>query len=1313
MCADTMSYEDQYLQALLAQPAVSTITLGDGAAVAVEQVYLPRTLLHEVVQKQTEHEPGTKPFAPEREITVKLPVDLWPKLKTDRVVLVEGPAGMGKSTLTKQLVRESRVQHLIPIWIPFRPFVASGLSILDYLDQHYVPWLGLAGLRVPYRADETGPDRSLGQWCYEQWQSGFGVLILDGLDEVFRHDERVTALHGLPITGTEATRPATILTSRPLSQSLPIPMAKVEVQGLTPSDQSQFIERYRASLRLTDEQVTHFTSATKKQEQGRLRELLTRPGHLIQILTTYAKTNTLLDTETAVLDELLKSRLTITERSEPPVEGDHSEKKRLVLASLALQLLACRQGQRHKRAQLLALIQQVLREHTTHGTPLFPLAQATALLNDLTRNSAILTEVEPEVYEFEAVIWLQHLTGTALAEEKITAPLRLTRKKVLDFLDKKAWDPEWEPVLKSWVGTTTSPLLLLEGFAAKERDDLARHRLGTTGRCLVEVTQRVRDESEWQALDRRVAIEASEEWRDAVREQAEEFAAQSLGTFWMRSAAALGARLADQDDAVGKAITEAFRKWGEAMPVEVQTALVQCFADENVSVRKNALGDLPTFRNTIPPWVQEALVKALADDVAAVRLVVVGRFLTPDRYPITSGGMGRFGRIEVITRQKEAWEISQVNTLLRQPVYAVLVARLSDTDDAVRKAAAEALECWGGWMPVTKQAALLERILYGESMGVAWPIRDLGRVGEGMSASILGLLIARVSHESPVVRKRAVRVLGELGRVMPIAGRMALIARLGDEDVGVREAAVEALGELGQAMPISVVTALVAQLEDKSRSVCEEAVRALWKSGRGMLAKIQDALLKRFADTDSSVRLGVVKAFGELGKAMPASVVTALVARLSDEDMMVRQVAVDALGGLGKAMSASVVEGLVARLADREASVRGRTVEALGQLGNPLPALVRAALFERLADRHPDVRTEVIKVLGGIHEVMPISVQKALIARLAKADAAPIREGGAMEGGGFYEKVTYPGAGVRLAVVDVFGKLGISMSDSSRSTLVTRLRDVCPNVQLAAVRALGCLGVAMPDWIQEALLLRLVDQDHNTVKFSEVADAIVTELRLLGDSMSASVVEVLVAQLSHDNFGVRCRAAAIVGGLGSRIPTSAQAALVTWLTDEDAGVRREAVDALGGLGEATPAFVVEALVARLTDEASGVRQAAVEALGKLGKAMPDSVLAALVMRLADEDQSVQWMAVAALGKLGRALPNSALEIVFTRLWEEHQENRQEAIKLLIGLQRNGHRFFTVDNKPMDWLASDLSATEPLADGCYWDVPKSSPFSIAC
>ena len=303
------------------------------------------------------------------------------------------------------------------------------------------------------------------------------------------------------------------------------------------------------------------------------------------------------------------------------MEGDDAKKKRQVLASLALHLLACRQGQRQTRAQLLALIHQVLHEHQQAGRPLFPLSQATALLHDFTRNSGLLTEVEPEVYECETVIWLQHLTGAALADVQTCGALQLHEPQVLDFLDKKAWDPEWEPVLKSWVGNTDNPLPLFDCLMKEEHDDLARHRLGVAGRCVSEVRPEPKSQSPYQRLARRFPREAFAVWKTHGKRDTEQLVTGPLGMAWVETEVGQTKLLAllQGTSSMREAAVRALVGLGVAMPVSVQEALVARLTDQHEGVRWDAARAIRKLGAAMAVAVQEALVAQLTDPGKLVR----------------------------------------------------------------------------------------------------------------------------------------------------------------------------------------------------------------------------------------------------------------------------------------------------------------------------------------------------------------------------------------------------------------------------------------------------------------------------------------------------------------------------------------------------------------------------------------------------------------------------------------------------------------------------------------------------------------------
>lgn len=605
-------------------------------------------------------------------------------------------------------------------------------------------------------------------------------------------------------------------------------------------------------------------------------------------------------------------------------------KKRLVLASLALHLLACRQGQRHTRAQLLALIQQILNEHKTHDAPLFPLAQASALLNDFTSNSALITEVEPDVYEFETVIWLQHLTGTALANQNTIAALKLTDTQVLDFLDKKAWDPEWEPVLRSWVGTAHDPLPILERLADATHDDLARHRLGTAGRCLFEVKPELKDHQAYQALSVQIPTVAFEQWKALAEEDMEELVVMSLRDMWIGNASVQTTllRLLGKPRTNLRGVVQGTVQ--RVLPKAVQNALARFSKDRDADVRMQAVKVLGTLGLAMPIAVQQVLVWQLKDEQMMVRRDAV----------VALGTMGR--AMPLVVQQ-------------------ALVERLMDKELSVRHNTVIMLGTLGSAMPVTVQQALVRQLPLDHNFLMSFDMKSLLELGDIMMPFLV-----------QVYRQSVVEALGKLGTSMPEAVQQALRGCLTDINMDVRNAAAMALEAFGSAMPEVVQQTPVKLLrdEDQDARLRDEAVAMLETVGWAMPNAVQQALVAQLTDKDEEIRLSAVGTLGELGTSMPKVVQQALVVCLTDKDRDVRFSAVEVFGGMGMAIPDVVQQALVGCLTDKEDIVRVAAMEALGKLGSAMPEVVQRALVERLTNEDDiDVRRRVVSVLSSIQQL--------------------------------------------------------------------------------------------------------------------------------------------------------------------------------------------------------------------------------------------------------------------------------------------------------------------------------------------------------
>jgi HEAT repeat protein len=1085
-------------------------------------------------------------------------------------------------------------------------------------------------------------------------------LIASTLTEVVSHQERVAALETLPLAGFDYQRPMTILTSRPLGQRLPFQLlTTIELQGLTPQEQTQVLERYRSGLSLTEAQVTEFRAQVLTNPQGRLPELLTRPGHLVQLLTLYHQTGTLPTTETELFEQLLAHRLTITGRSHPPVESDDPEHlsttKRQVLDALAVHLLACRQNQRHTRTHMLALIRQVLQEQKKHGQPLFPLSQAPVLLNDFVHNSGLLRRVgfDPEYYEFETVIWLQHLTGCGLAKDGITTALGLTNEPVLEFLDKKAWDPEWEPVLKSWVGTAPSPFPFLQRLTNKDHDDLARHRLGTAGRCLFEVPAELRVNSQYQTLATQILTEAFTVWKAEAERGTEKLIETSLRGAWVETEvwqANLKELLMHENEALRIKAVEKLGEAGTTMMETVQQALATALSDEEqevAAVAAEALGQLGT---AIPASVQQTLVRQLTDvneHVSCRAAEILGRLGSAMPEMVQLALVAQLENLNEKIREAVVEALKGLGGTMSVRVQKALVARLADADEKVRRAAVRSLDQAG--------AALMHLVSTMDAKQVCDLFLGLVNSFEIHRSILPGCgekrLLEKLASDDEIILSGAVWMLGRFECQMLEVVEAALIGYLKGFDVAVRTRIVEMLLRLGPSMPLGVQEALVTHLKDVDEGVRLAATEALSELGTAMPEIVQEALVANLPDTTNwEIRREAVRALSDLGVAMLDRVQPVLVAWLKDEDWCVRAEAVNILGSLGRAMSEPAQDALITCLKDHDFYVRAYAVRVLDRLGYNIPASSLDDIVEHLVPKHSWSKYEpelACELLDGLRTPIPLVAQLPLVKCMEHWDD-----------------------GVRFRAADCLQDQGALLSTAAQQALIGCLVNQRREIRWHVTYVLSGMGVNMPIPVQAALVERFLDDRDESVRTS---------------------------------------AAMALGRLGSSMPMVVQTALtarVAQLTDTRPSLmnsdRKAALEALGNLGSAMPVPAQSVLVAQVRMKISWAKK-------WLRRVV--AVQSVLIARKTDEEQRLNgWVRVWAV-KVLEALRVKLSAFARMESWRGNNDwVLKAAATALYSAQHHGLRLFH-DGTALGpgRLVSDLSATIPFPDECLFTVNKRSSF----
>jgi HEAT repeat protein len=421
-----------------------------------------------------------------------------------------------------------------------------------------------------------------------------------------------------------------------------------------------------------------------------------------------------------------------------------------------------------------------------------------------------------------------------------------------------------------------------------------------------------------------------------------------------------------------------------------------------------------------------------------------------------------------------------------------LIKALTDKDESVRKAAAEALGDLGGHRAAAEAAvkplatALRDQA---NSVGIA-AAEALGKLGG--SKACYELILAPRS-----IRVHALRSLASLARFGDTSATKELVRALRDADPAAQAAAAQALDELGT----NAAETLVAAVADREIDA-EVAAAMLGQMGGPTIGSLVGAL----HDDRHWARVNVTDTLCAIGN--PA--LEPLIAALRDETSGIRELSAEALGKMGDPRA---FEPLVVGLADGE--LRTAAVSALGVLGDPRAV---GPLVTLLGDDDRWVRNAVAKALGKIGD--PRGVEP-LVAALGDRDKY-----------------------VRGAAAEALNQMGWAPKDDAQrglwlvsreewsaavtlgfpaiEPLVVALGD--SEVRKAAAQALEEMGWKPRDVGQRALqlVIELENAEHGR------RDGLVRALVQIGPRAT----EPLVAALKNDNREVRKAAAQALGEIG-------------------------------------------------------------------------------------------------------------------------------------------------------------------------------------
>ncbi|MCX8566017.1 MAG: HEAT repeat [Glomeribacter sp. 1016415] len=648
-------------------------------------------------------------------------------------------------------------------------------------------------------------------------------------------------------------------------------------------------------------------------------------------------------------------------------------------------------------------------------------------------------------------------------------------------------------------------------------------------------------------------------------------------------------------------------------------ALISSLKDENGNVRDAAASALGS-QSTLSSDAVQALISYLKDEDEDVRYAAASALGSQSTLPsdAVQALISYLKDEDEVVRYAAARALGSQSTLSSDAVQA-LISYLKDEDEVVRYAAAIAL---GSQSTLSSDAVqALISYLKDENEDVRYAAARVLGSQSTLSSDAVQALISYLKDEDEVVRYAAASALGNQSTLSSDAVQ-ALISSLKDENEDVRYAAAIALGSQST-LSSDAVQALISSLKDENGNVRDAAASAL-RSQSTLSSDAVQALISSLKDENGNVRGAAASALGSQST-LSSNAVQALISSLKDENGNVRDAAASALGSQST-LSSDAVQALISYLKDDDEEVKDAAAKVLGSQST-LSSNVVQALISSLKDENGRVRGASASALGSQSTLSSNAVQ-ALISSLKDDDEE-----------------------VRNEAATALGSQSTLSSDAVQA-LISSLKDEHWSVRYAAASALGSQSTLSSNAVQ-ALISYLKDDDEEVRKAA--ASALGSQ-----STLSSNVVQALISSLKDENGRVRGASASALGSQ-STLSSNAVQALISSLKDDDEEVRKVAARALDSQSTLS-SDAVQALISYLKDEDEDVRYAAASALCRQSTLSSDAVQA-LISSLKDDDEEVRKVAARALDSQS-TLSSDAVQALISYLKDEDEDVRDAAASAL-------------------------------------------------
>ncbi|CAO3563834.1 unnamed protein product [Mortierella alpina] len=681
-------------------------------------------------------------------------------------------------------------------------------------------------------------------------------------------------------------------------------------------------------------------------------------------------------------------------------------------------------------------------------------------------------------------------------------------------------------------------------------------------------------------------------------------------------------------------------------------SLIGALKEENADVRSSAASALRK-QSTLSEAAIQSLIGALKHENADVRSSAASAL---GKQSTLSEAAIQF-LVVALKDENANVSFSAASTLGKQSTLSEaaiqsLIGTLKHENVYVRSSAASAL----GKQSTLSEAAIQFLIvaLKDENANVRYSaVSALGNQST-LSEAAIQSLIGALKDENADVRWIAASALGKQSTLSE-AAIQSLIGALKDENANVRYSAVSALGNQST-LSEAAIQSLIGALKDENAHVRYSAASALRKQSTLSEAAIQ-SLTGALKDENADARSSAASALGRQS-ALSEAVIQSLIGTLKHENVYVRSSAAEALGKQST-LSEAAIQFLIVALKDENANVRSSAASALGRQSALSEAAIQS-LIGALKDENADVRSSAVEVLGYQSTLSEVAIQSLIGAlkhenvcvRFSAAEALG-KQSTLSEAtiqfliGALKDK----SAGVRFSAASALGNQS-TLSEATIQSLIGALKDENGDVSSSAASALGKQSTLSEAAIQS--LIGALKDENAHVRYS-AASALRKQ-----STLSEAAIQSLIGALKDENADVRWIAASALGKQ-STLSEAAIQSLIGALKDENANVRSSAVSALGNQSTLSEA-AIQSLIGALKDENADVRSSAASALGRQS-ALSEAAIQPLIGALKDENADVRSSAASALGRQS-ALSEAAIQSLIGTLKHENVYVRSSAASAL-------------------------------------------------